>query len=531
MTTLVARLAAAALLVLSMPATAQDLKTGPELRIGMKAAIDSADPHLLFTPSRDVQLHVWEPLVVQDAQLKPTPGLATSWRPINPTTWEFMLREDARFSDGSPLTADDVVFSIHRAQTIEGVRTYKAYLREIASVAADGPHRVVIRTTTPTALLPNNLSTFGIVSARAAKDATAQDFNGGRAALGTGPYRWGQWMPGQQVTLERNPGYRGGPEPWSRVTFRFIADDAARVSALLAGDVDVIDAVPASLYERIGDGGKSHLVTATSLFLLQLTLDIRPQSRFVTDLDGKPLADNPLAKTSVRRAMNLAINRQALADRAMGGGAVAANQFAPPGFIGHVADLPMPAYDPAAARKLLADAGYPKGFGLTLHCLNDRFAGDTQSCQAIGQMLSAIGIRTKIEALPSSIFFRRAQTGANGEPEFSASLSIFGSAAGLPDNAFTSLVQTFDPVRGTGVSNLGRYSNPALDALIDGAAAAIDPAERAAKLADATRLVFAKDLPILPIFYLKAAWGLRAGLTIQPRGDQYTLATGIRPAP
>jgi peptide/nickel transport system substrate-binding protein len=120
-----------------------------ELRIGMKAAIDSADPHLLFTPSRNVQLHVWEPLVVQDAQVKPTPGLALSWRPVDATTWEFTLREDARFHDGSPLTAEDVVFSIRRAQTIEGVRTYRAYIRDIASVEAAGPHTVLIRTTAP----------------------------------------------------------------------------------------------------------------------------------------------------------------------------------------------------------------------------------------------------------------------------------------------------------------------------------------------------------------------------------------------
>jgi peptide/nickel transport system substrate-binding protein len=525
MVKLAARVALATLLALPALAQAQ------ELRIGMKAAIDSADPHLLYTPSRDVQLHVWEPLVVQDAQLQPVPGLALSWRPIGPTSWEFILRDDARFTDGSPLTADDVVFSIRRAQTIEGIRTYRAYLRDITAVEADGPHRVVVHTANTTALLPNNLSTFGIVSASAAKDATAQDFNGGRAATGTGPYRWGQWLPGQQVTLERNPAYRGGAEPWSRVTFRFMDNDSARVAALLAGDVDVIDAVPGSLYGRIGEGGHAHLVTATSLFLLQLTLDLRPQTAYVTDIDGKPLPENPLAKPEVRAALNLAINRAGLAERAMENGAVAANQFAPPGFIGHDADLPVPAYDPAAARRKLAEAGYPQGFGLTLHCLNDRFAGDARSCQAIGQMFAAIGVRTRIEALPSSIFFRRAQSGANGEPEFSASLSIFGSAAGLPDNAFTSLVQSYDRTRGTGVSNLGRYSNPTLDALIDGAAAAIDPAERTAKLAEATRLVFVQDLPILPVFYLKAAWGLRAGLSLQPRGDQYTLATGIRPAP
>ncbi|HWX49281.1 MAG TPA: ABC transporter substrate-binding protein [Roseomonas sp.] len=520
-----AMLLAAPLLLPGAPLAAQ------ELTIGIKAAIDSADPHLLFTPSRNVQLHVWEPLVVQDAQLRPTPGLARAWKPIGPTKWEFLLREDARFSDGTPLTSEDVVFSIRRAMTIEGVRTYRAYLRDIDTVEAEGPHRVVITTRGPSALLPNNLSTFGIVSARAAQGATAEDFNGGRAAIGTGPYRWGQWLPGQQVTLERNPDYRAGPEPWSRVTFRFIPNDSARVAALLSGDVDVVDAVPAGLYERVRTGGRTQLVTATSLFTLNLTLDQRPQSLYVTDTEGRPLAENPLAKPAVRQALNLAINRQGLAERAMEGGATPASQFAPPGFIGHDPELRIASYDPARARALLAEAGYPRGFGLTLHCLNDRFAGDAKSCQAIGQMLTAIGVRTTIEALPSSVFFRRAQAGANGEPEFSASMSIFGSAAGLPDNAFTSLLQSHDKARGRGTSNLGRYSNPALDALIDEAATAIDPGERTRKLQAATRLAFQEAPPLLPIFHLKAGWGLRQGLTITARGDQYTLATDIRPAP
>ena len=182
----------------------------------MKAAVDGADPHLLFTPSRNVQLHVYEPLMVQDARMLPTPGLATAWRATAPDTWELMLRENVTFSDGTPFTAEDVVFSIKRAQTIEGMRTYRAYLKDIAAVEAVGPHQVRIRTHEPAAQLPFNLTTIGMVSARAARDATGEDFNGGRAAVGTGPYRWVRWTPGQAVVLERNGAYWGGEEPWMR---------------------------------------------------------------------------------------------------------------------------------------------------------------------------------------------------------------------------------------------------------------------------------------------------------------------------
>ncbi len=385
-----------------------------ELRIGMKAAIDSADPHLLFTPNRNVELHVYEPLLVQDAQMQPTPGLAQSWRATGPTSWELTLRTDAVFSDGTPFTADDAVFSIRRAQTIEGVRTYRAYLKDIEAVEAAGPHTVLLRTREPNAQLPFNLTTIGMVTARAAQGATSEDFNGGRAAIGTGPYRWGKWTQGQEVVLERNPGYRGAAEPWSRVIFRFIPNDSARVAAMLSGDVDVIDAVPASLHGRVAENPKTKLLTATSVFMLYVALDRRGASPFVTGPDGTPLARNPLNDHRVRHAMDHALNRTGIAERAMENGAVPASQFMPAGFDGHDPGLQPAAYNPAMARRLLAEAGYDKGFGLTLHCMNDRFAGGAQTCQTVAQMFTAVGIRTKVDVMPAAVFFRRAR-GTNGE--------------------------------------------------------------------------------------------------------------------
>jgi len=517
-----ARLPAALALLLSLGGAVQ----AQDLRIAMKAAVDGADPHQLFTPNRNVQLHVYEALVAQDAKLRPTPGLAESWRATDPTTWEFRLREGVLFQDGTPLTAEDAAFSIRRAQTAEGVRTFRAYVKDITAVEVVDARTLRIRTDGPQPELPANLATIAIVSARAVEGASAEDFNGGRAAIGTGPYRWLRWTPGQDVVLERNPRYRGEAPPWSRVTFRFVPNDSARTAALLAGDVDVADAVPAGLHQRVRESDNAHLQTGTSLFMLYMTVDRRPTSPFVRDKEGRPMTVNPFNDARVRQAFTHAINRPALAERAMEGAAEPAGQFMPDGFDGHDPGLKPVAYDPALSRRLLREAGYPEGFNYTIHCLNDRFTGDVRTCQAVGQMLTAAGIRTQVEAMPSAMFFKRA-TGP--EPEFSSYMAIFGSAAGLASNALNVLAQRWDPKAGTGRSNSGRYDNPALNALIEKAAATLDEDARQDLLRQATRIAV-EDQAVLPIFFLKGAWGLRNGLAMQTRGDMYTMATAITPA-
>jgi len=513
-----------ALLLLAAPAGAQ------ELRIGFKAAVDSADPHLNYTPNRNVQLHVWEPLVFQDAFMRPVPGAASAWRATDPATWEFTLREGLRFHDGTPVTAEDVVFSIRRARAITGLRTFVVQTRSVASAEAADARTLRIRTHGPAPLLPSQMAVIPIVSARAAEGATEADFNGGRAAIGSGPYRWVRFTPGQDVVLERAESHWREMDPWSRVTFRFIANDSARVAALLAGDVDVINDVPPALFGRVRESERTGLVTAPGFFVLYMYLDhFRERVVFATGADGQPLPRNPIRDPRVREAMSLAINRAALADRAMEGAADAIGQFAAPGFIGHEASLGVPAFDPARARALLAEAGLPNGFNLTIQCTNDRFAGDARTCQAVAQMLTAVGIRTTVEALPSAVFFRRANGGAGQEPEFTAFLAIFASSTGVASESMATILRTRDAARGHGSLNRGRYSSAALDAALDRVDAEFDDARRERLMGDAARLAVG-DNAILPIYALRATYGIRRGLTLEARGDGYTYATGIRPA-
>jgi peptide/nickel transport system substrate-binding protein len=391
---------------------------------------------------------------------------------------------------------------------------------------------VRIRTRGPAPLLPVNLTTIMIVSAAAVgANATEEDFNGGRAALGTGPYRWVRFTPGSDVTIERAPRHWAPPEPWQRVVYRFIPNDSARVSALLAGDVEVVDAVPPGLYGRVRNDPRSRLHTATSAFNLYMYIDSgRDRSPFVTGPDGQPLDRNPLQDRRVRLALSHAINRVALSERAMEGGAEPSGQIAPTGFMGHVPDLGIPAFDPARARALLAEAGYPNGFGLTIHCTADRFAGDSRTCQAIGQMLTAIGIRTEVEAIPSAIFFRRANRApAAGGPEFSVSLSMFASTTGAASEGMNNILRTYNPALSHGPANRGRYSDAVLDDLLAQAERTMQDGPRDELVRRAVRRVM-EDAAIVPVFFVRSGWGTARNLTLTPRGDQYTMATGIRVA-
>jgi peptide/nickel transport system substrate-binding protein len=514
------------LLALSLPAGPADAQT---LRIGMKAAVDGSDPHQSYSPNRNVEMQVYESLTFQTSTLHPVPGLAESWKVLDNTTWEFTLRPGVKFQDGSPLTPADVAFSIQRAREATGLRTYASSLRSVIRVEPVDDRRLRIVTSEPTPFLVSYLASIMVVSAKAAAGAGEEQFNGGSAAIGTGPYRWVRFNRGADVQLARNPDYWGEAEPWDKVVYRFIPNDSARVAALLANDVDLIDAVPPGLYGSVRENARTRLVTDTAAFNNYLYIDSgRAVSPYVTGADGKPLPQNPLQDVRVRRALSLALNRKGLAERAMEGGAVPANQIAPPGFIGHDPRLPPLAYDPAQARKLLAEAGYPQGFNLGIHCTADRFAGDAKTCQAVGQMFTAIGIKTDVEALPTATFFRRAASGGVGKsPEFSVSASMFATTSGVAAEGMTSIIRTVDAKAGHGAANRGQFSDPQLDALLAQAETEMDDAKRDAAMLNAVGRAM-DQMAIIPVFFVQSAWGMSRDLTLVPRGDQYTMATGVR---
>ena len=334
-----------------------------------------------------------------------------------------------------------------------------------------------------------------------------------------------RYAKGDRIELARNDAYWGGRTPWDKATLRLLPNDASRVAALLAGDVQAIEYVPTSDVSRIRSDNRLNVykVIADRLIYLHMDSD-REVSPYVTDKEGKPLARNPLKDPRVRKAISKAINRAAIVDKVMEGEAVPAGQLLPEGMFGTTPNLKVEPYDPEGAKKLLAEAGYANGFGLTIHTPNNRYVNDAKVAQAVAQMLARVGIATKVEAMPSATYFPQAT-----ELKFSFMLLGWGSGTGEASSPLKALLATYNKDKGFGTANRGRYSNPRLDALLEEALATVDDPKREALLARATEVAI-NDTGIVPLHFQVNLWATRNGIAYSPRTDEDTLAHKFRPA-
>ncbi len=514
-------IAALALAVAPLSSHAADLK------IGMAAALSAADPHYhLLATNMSVLAHIFEPLVAQDKSQRPTPGLATSWRLVDPTTWEFSLRHGVLFQDGTPFTAQDVIFSLHRVPLVpNSPSSFAIYLKGITATEQVDPYTIRVHTNGPLPNLPINLSLIAIMSQHAAsgpapEGKTTQQLNAGLGTIGTGPYRFVAFAPGDHITLERNPSYWGGQEPWEHVTITAITNGASRTAALLSGDVDAVEKLVGDDMPRVKASAKTTLVVAPSNSVSYIELDqAREPSPGVTGVGGR----NPMRDVRVRHAMSLALNRTALAERIMGGLGQPAAELAAPGMFGAGNLQPTP-YDPDQAKKLLTAAGYPNGFDLVLASTSGFYVQDAQMAQAIAAYWTHIGVKTTVEALPSSNYYLR-----RNNNEFSAFFQSSSIMTGQAADLLPIIMGTRDPARGSGQINFAGYSNPKMDALIDQAARTNDDTARAALVAQASHIVNAEDFGILPIYVERVAYGVRKPLVFTPRADKWITAMQIRP--
>jgi peptide/nickel transport system substrate-binding protein len=502
-----------------------------ELRIGLASEPTSMDPHYHnLSPNNSLLSHVFESLVDQDERQRLKPGLAESWRAIDDTTWEFKLRRNVRFHDGTPFTADDVIFSFERAPNVEGSpASFGIYARGKTFVKVDD-HTLHVKTAAPYPLMPNDVSQVFIVSRKHGQGAKTPDYNSGKAAIGTGAFRYVEYTPGNRIVLARNDNYWGAKPQWARVTFRGIKSAPSRVAALLAGDVDLIEQVPATDLERLRKDPKLAVAEIVSNRVMYLHLDhFRDDSPFVQAKDGGAIK-NPLRDRRVRTALSKAIDRDAIVSRVMEGMAIKAGQLLPEGFFGVSKKLVPVAYDPNGAKKLLAEAGVPNGFRLTIHAPNDRYPNDAKIAEAIGQMLTRIGIDTQVVTMTSGVFFREASSGGpNKTPKFSLILVGWGSGTGETSSPLKSLLATANSEKGMGGANRGRYSNPEVDKLIDQALATVNDAKRGDLLARAAEVAI-EDGGIIPLHYVVNVWAMRRGFGYKARADEYTLAGGVTKA-
>ena len=508
------------LLAFSIAAPAADLS------IALGGDVTSMDPHFHnLTPNNNIGAHVFDTLVMKDAAGRIKPGLAESWRAVDDVTWEFKLRKGVRFHDGSNFTAADVVFSLDRIPNVPNSPSpFTTYTKQVTDKIVVDPWTIRLKSAAPYPQMPNDMSTVLIVSSRAAATASTEDFNTGKATVGTGPFRFMRWQKGDRIELARNDAYWGPKAPWDKVTFRVITSDPTRVASLLAGEVRAIENVPTSDLARLATTRELEVFRTVSVRLMYLHMDTaRDRTPFATDKAGKPLDRNPLQDLRVRRAMSKAINRQALVDRVMEGAAVVTGQLMPAKFFGHAPGLKPEPFDPDGARKLLAEAGYPDGFGLTLHAPNNRYVNDEQIAQAVAQMLSRIGIQTRVDAMPSSVFFSR-----GSKLEFSFMLVGWGAETMEASSPLKALLATFNAAKGMGAANRGRYSNPKMDAVLDQALATVDDTRREKLLQQATEIAIG-DLGILPLYHQHNLWAARRGIAYEARADERTFAHEFKP--
>ena len=518
------RLAAIAAAALVMGAATPAVQA-EDLTIALASEPTSIDPHFHnLTPNNALARHVFEALVGFDANQNIVPALAESWKPVDDLTWEFKLRKDAKWHDGSPVTADDVVFTMGRAGDVpNSPGSFGIYTKGKTAVAVDD-NTVHIKTATPYPLMVNDMVTIAIVSRKHGEGATTADYNSGKAAIGTGPYTFTEFVPGDRVVLTANADYWGGKPKWDKVTLKPIKSAPSRVAALLAGDVDVIEGVPTTDIAKLKTDDRVTLTSGISNRVIYLHLDHnRDDSPYVKAADGGAIK-NPLKDLRVRKAISKAINREAIVERVMEGQAIPAGQLLPKGFFGTSPNLKPEPYDMAGAKALLKEAGVEGGFELTLHGPNDRYINDAQIAEAIGQMLSRLGLKMKVETMTRSVFFKEASTGgADGTPKFSFILVGWGAGTGEASSPLKSLLATYDKSKGRGAANRGRYSNPEMDKLVDQALATVDDAKRQELLAKATEIAI-NDLGIIPLHYQVNTWAARKGLSYTPRTDEYTIA-------
>jgi len=506
-----------------LPARAQDLV------IALRSEPTSLDPQYhALTSNIQIAKTVFDPLVRTDGDGTPIPALAHSWS-VKGNVWEFFLREDVRFSDGTSFTAADVLFTYRRVFRIaNSPSSFSLYLGDIARIDAPDAWTVRITTRGPAPTLLTNLSMVPVLAQRAVAalesgPTTIIPQHNGNGLTGTGPYRLVSWVRGQEIVLERNPHYWGDRSAWDRVVYRPIPEPGARVAALRDGSVDFIEDPPTDQLDALRHSDDIVVREIPSVRVIYIALN---QSDHVpagiSGTDGR----NPMQDRRVRMAMSLAIDREAIVRDIMKGSARPAGNLLPwPGFGTTRALARVAPADLERARVLLAEAGYPDGFELLLGAPDGRYTNDRLIANAIAEMWGHIGIRAKVETMPPSLFFRM-----RDEYAFSAYLAGWAANTNEMLNPLTALVASRDPARGMGTTNWSHYSNRELDGLVLQASRTIDDARRRNILQQASHVLM-DDYGILPLQFEMSVWAMRKGLHYDGRADQLTLAQYIGSVP
>jgi peptide/nickel transport system substrate-binding protein len=488
------------------------------VRIGNQGDALSMDPHSLNeTTQLSVTGNVYEPLVGRDKNLALTPALATAWKQVSPTVWRFELRKGVKFHDGTPFTADDVVFSFARGSG-EG-SDMRSYTNDIKEVRKVDSHTVDFETKAPFPILPDVFSFFYIMSkdwsekngaTRPVDRRKGVENTASFKANGTGPFRLRERQPNVKTTFVRNGAYWGKIEGnVINVEYTPIGNDATRVAALLSGQVDVIEPVPLQDVARITASGKARVLQGPELRTIFLGMDQKRDELLYSNVKGK----NPFKDKRVRQAFYQAIDIVGIQKTVMRGASRPTALMVGPGINGfdEAMDKRLP-YDPDAAKKLLADAGYPNGFEVSMNCPNDRYVNDSNICQAVSANLARVGVKINLQAETKGTYFPKIL-------KRDTSFYLLGWTPSTYDshNPLNALMRCVDD-KGAGQFNLGAYCNPKVDELTLQIQSETDKAKRNAMIKQAFT-IHADDIGHLPLHQQALAWGVANNVQLVQLAD------------
>jgi peptide/nickel transport system substrate-binding protein len=508
---ILAALTAAAALIVA-PAQAATLKWAAQ------NDVITLDPHSQnHATTHSIMQHVYEGLVRYDKKFGVEPSLATSWQFVTPTQVRFNLRKNVKFHDGSPFTADDVVFSFGRITQPQG--TNQIYVQGIKEVKKVDDYTVDVILSGTNPVLLKNLVDFRIMSKAWSvknKSENTQDYKAkedtyaSRNTNGTGPYVLKLWEPDKRILMQANPAWWDKIEGnVTEVIYTPIKSDATRVAALLAGDVDLLTDMPTQDVARMQKDPKLKVLEGAENRTIFIGMDqFSPELKY-SDVKGK----NPFKDIRVRKALNMAVDREAIRRVTMRGLSQPAAIMVAPSVHGWSADLDkVSAVDIEGAKKLLAEAGYPNGFSFQLDCPNNRYVNDEEICQALVGMWGRIGLKVKLLAQSMPIFIAKIQNFDHdaymlgwGVANFDANYSLF------------SLMHT-KTTGAAGSFNLGRIQDAKLDTLIDAANTEIDVKKRDAMLREALALT-RDQYYYVPLHHQLRPWAMKKGVTTVYKSD------------
>jgi peptide/nickel transport system substrate-binding protein len=490
------------------------------IRIGNQGDALSLDPHSL---NESLQLsvtgNVYEPLVGRNKDLSLTPALATKWSQPSPTVWRFELRKGVQFHDGTPFTADDVLFTFTRAAG-DG-SDMKSYTNDIKEVRKVDDFTVEIETKAPFPILPDVISLVYIMSKRWAQANQAANPVDRRKGIenaasfranGTGPFRVRERQPGVRTTFARSGNYWGKVEGnVTEVIYTPITNDATRVAALISGEIDVMEPVPVQDVARVNASANARAMTGPELRTIFLGMDQKRDELLYSSVKGK----NPFKDKRVRQAFYQAIDIEGIKRTVMRGAANPTGLMVGPGINGFAADLNkrLP-FDTEAAKKLLAEAGYPNGFEVTMNCPNDRYVNDGEICQAVAANLSRIGVKINLAAETKGTYFPKIL-------RRDTSFYLLGWTPGTYDahNMLNALTRCVDD-KGSGQFNLGSYCNPKVDELTAKIQSETDKTKRQALISEAFT-IHADDIGHLPLHQQALAWGVSKKVDLVQLADNF----------